>query len=878
MIAVSIALLPASLAEGAKSIFDDDWTPPPRSEPAAPAPATRPAPALRKPAPPPTGVPTIARPGERPATPVLPSVAPAPAISSAGQLARQPVPAAAEQAKSRKLMSEAFAKELADSSPAARRALARKLLEEAAKLSNAPSDQFVVLGGAIQSALEAADLPLALEAADQMSDTFDLDGLAVKASVALKLLPKSYAANAANVPAGLGLLDPLESAEDFTAASRLVTILEQVPAVDPSVRVALPKHAREIEELRTARERLTPSLEKLRSFPDDPAANLAVGRYTALLRGDWEHGLPLLAKGSDPKLAALAKAALADPADADARTKLAEEWWDLAQAASGRAKSSLLAEAMEDYRLALPGLSGLGRVLAEKRVAEAEAVVGTATRPVARVAPAGLLPGLVAELYLDTDFSRPVMKRIDRQISFEWQNGPPDSDMLGERFSIRWAGALRVPRTGTYTFFASVDDDVDVWIDGQSVLTQHGPTRSAQAEAKLSGGMHAVRIDYRNVAGEGRLMLQWSEENGFAQQSLGRDALWHDAAAGADAAPAPPGWRSDLISGIHGGEPFREDAPAHYMLVGFELTMHNNENADVIKSARAIYRGPSGEFLGKQFGEPNGEVTRLVAKPGYAVGIIQAHAGSHVDGFSLHFMRLQGETLIAADAYDSPSFGGPGGDEINVGEGKPVIGIYGIAGGNLDGLGMVTADGAAPSQAAVTASHWPAAPVHVTIISADYGNDNGTVSLAKAIQAALDADPFMPIDAGNGWAGDPAPGSGKTLTLSYQVGEKTCDAGVSEDHICFLPPIPQGGAAVAGASVPFRIIAVRYGADNAWVDATEAIRAEVVDPSKPFTVRNMAGGKDLRFGKEKRLVVYFETQGRRYVRITREGSEMTLMP
>jgi hypothetical protein len=364
--AAPIVLLVAAHTAGAKSIFDDDWTPPARTEPAAPA---APAPTNR-PTPPLAGVPKVVGPDEKPVTPAIAPAAPAP---------RQRVPGVADQAKSRKLMEAAFSKELVDGSPSARRALARKLLDEAVKMPDAPADQFVVLGGAIQSAIEAADLPLALEAANQMADSFDLDGLSVKASAALKMPAKSYAANAANVPAGMALLEPLESAEDFAAASRLVTVLEQVPRADPLLR-SLPARAREVEELRAARERLTPALEKLKTAPDDPAANLAVGRYTALLRGDWERGLPLLAKGDDAKLAALAKAALAGPADANARAKLADGWWDLAQAESGLAKTILAERAADDYQLALPGLTGLERVLAEKRMAEAEAAALAAGR------------------------------------------------------------------------------------------------------------------------------------------------------------------------------------------------------------------------------------------------------------------------------------------------------------------------------------------------------------------------------------------------------------------------------------------------------------------------------------------------------------------
>jgi hypothetical protein len=280
-------------------------------------------------------------------------------------------------------MAEAFAPELEDAAPSARRALAGKLLEEAAKMPDAPADAFVVLGGAIESAVEAGDLPLALKAADQMAEQYDLDGLAVRVGAALKLPPRSYPANAGNAPAALELLEALESAEDYAVASRLVAVLEQVP--DPSLHAVVLRRAAGVEELRAARERLTVALEKLKSSPADPAANLAVGRYTALLRGDWEHGLPFLAKGDDPKLAALANATLANPAGTDAHVNLANEWWELGLASTGRAATSLLQRAADEYQIAEPGLSGLALMMAGKRVADADAAVAAAGRPTGTV-------------------------------------------------------------------------------------------------------------------------------------------------------------------------------------------------------------------------------------------------------------------------------------------------------------------------------------------------------------------------------------------------------------------------------------------------------------------------------------------------------------
>jgi hypothetical protein len=154
--------------------------------------------------------------------------------------------------------------------------------------------------------------------------------------------------------------------------------------------------------------------------------------------------------------------------------------------------------------------------------------------------------------------------------------------------------------------------------------------------------------------------------------------------------PGEPGRRSEMIGGAGDGKPFREDASLEDVLVGFELSIKSANGHDTIKSVRAIYRDASGEVKGEQFGEPAAIVARLVDKPGYAVGLIKAHQSNVIDGVKLHFMRLHGGTLDTADSYDSEYFGGASGKEHDVGAGKPVIAIFGVAASDCYGLGVIT--------------------------------------------------------------------------------------------------------------------------------------------------------------------------------------------
>ncbi|HEY5311934.1 MAG TPA: SUMF1/EgtB/PvdO family nonheme iron enzyme, partial [Pirellulales bacterium] len=107
--------------------------------------------------------------------------------------------------------------------------------------------------------------------------------------------------------------------------------------------------------------------------PDDPAANLALGKYLCFARDDWLVGLPHLAKGGDTVLRGLAAESLTTAAEPNAQTALADRWWQAAEKAKGKDKPDLQAGAAHWYALAVSGLSGLAKVRVEQRLQAAGA-------------------------------------------------------------------------------------------------------------------------------------------------------------------------------------------------------------------------------------------------------------------------------------------------------------------------------------------------------------------------------------------------------------------------------------------------------------------------------------------------------------------------
>src|SRR5204862_8007924 len=83
--------------------------------------------------------------------------------------------------------------------------------------------------------------------------------------------------------------------------------------------------------LKAGYDKAKPAEKQLEQTPHDPDANLALGRYTCLVRGDWESGLPMLAKGADKDFAVIAAADLETTTWAADLMATAGAWWDLAE-------------------------------------------------------------------------------------------------------------------------------------------------------------------------------------------------------------------------------------------------------------------------------------------------------------------------------------------------------------------------------------------------------------------------------------------------------------------------------------------------------------------------------------------------------------------
>ncbi len=293
-------------------------------------------------------------------------------VQSAPAVKKPAVPDEAALTAAEKEIKEVYKAEYAKKLPPDKQALARRLLKEGIDTKDKPAARYVLFKEARDIAATIGDLPLSLQVAEEMAKYFAVSAVEMKASgleVAARSTSNAIRIYVATI--ALAVADEAEELEEFDVAERLAKVAQASTEklVTSPVVVASQARLKEVIALRKAYEPVADAVQVLVERPSDPDANSTVGKFHALARGDWDRGLPLLTRGSDPRLKALAVADLAAPTEAKGALELADEYETRAESETGAAKTNLLCRACWWYEQALGKLSGLDRTRIEKNVA-----------------------------------------------------------------------------------------------------------------------------------------------------------------------------------------------------------------------------------------------------------------------------------------------------------------------------------------------------------------------------------------------------------------------------------------------------------------------------------------------------------------------------
>ena len=265
--------------------------------------------------------------------------------------------------------------------------LADKLLASGLETKDDPAARFVLLRMAAEMAAKTGDVDRTYKMIGQLGKLYDANLLDIKADALAESSktagsgPQSVAANMLVVRTARELAEEALAADDYQVVTR---VLEQIalPAArrtgDRRLPAEITKSCAEIKRRKEDFEQVEQALAALKDDPESGEANLAVGGWYCLKKGDWEKGLPFLAKGSDAALADPAERDLAGPKQAASQAELADAWWKLSEDKDRKKNEigQLRARALHWYRNALPGLSGLLKIKVQRQIEEAGGVVG----------------------------------------------------------------------------------------------------------------------------------------------------------------------------------------------------------------------------------------------------------------------------------------------------------------------------------------------------------------------------------------------------------------------------------------------------------------------------------------------------------------------
>jgi beta-glucosidase len=126
-------------------------------------------------------------------------------------------------------------------------------------------------------------------------------------------------------------------------------------------------------------------------------------------------------------------------------------------------------------------------------------------------------PGLNAEYFANVNFSgAPVLKRVDANVDFEWNNVSPGPGVPPGNYSIRWTAELVPPVDGDYRLGGSTDGGYRIYLDGKKFVDDSAPhgTRTMTTLVHLQAGHpYPICMEYFHAWWEATARLLWLPPN-----------------------------------------------------------------------------------------------------------------------------------------------------------------------------------------------------------------------------------------------------------------------------------------------------------------------------------------------------------------------------
>ncbi len=257
--------------------------------------------------------------------------------------------------------------------------LAVRRLAQARQAADQPLRRYALYLEAHDLATRGDDPALGLRIVEEMGKAyaFDVDAAKVKLLETAGASIRDPAAARSFLDAAAPFLKAARADDAYASVAPLFGTVEHVCIIAERSDASRAASAlvKDMTGLQKDFEDLQTHLQTLKSAPDDPDANQAVGEFYCLRKRDWDKGLRPLALGRNKALAAAAAEDRADPSAPDRQAAVGDSWWDLAgsKADSPRIpefREALLRRTFAWYDRALPLLGAKEAKRVADRAAE----------------------------------------------------------------------------------------------------------------------------------------------------------------------------------------------------------------------------------------------------------------------------------------------------------------------------------------------------------------------------------------------------------------------------------------------------------------------------------------------------------------------------
>jgi len=307
---------------------------------------------------------------------------PVPTPPPPAPLPRLPVPEATAQQAALKEVRDVHKARFAQArSPLEKGILASDLLSEAKETKDSPVARYVLLAEARDLAVAAGEPARLRAVVVEMATIYQVDALQEQARVLAEASesPMPSAVRASLAKAAIDLAEEAIRADAYDAAAQLAKAALSFATKVRVIKERDPNAIRQANELRDAipwykgQYELALQAEKaLAQDRNNGKALLFLGRYYALVKDQWNRGLPFLLKSDDATLKPLAEAeqTVRRSSAPAAIVELADQWNKAAASMEEPLPRFARRRALHWYEIALPRLSGLTKERVSQTIEE----------------------------------------------------------------------------------------------------------------------------------------------------------------------------------------------------------------------------------------------------------------------------------------------------------------------------------------------------------------------------------------------------------------------------------------------------------------------------------------------------------------------------